>query len=158
MDFLDAVVAAGVAAIISLAAFTFALYKSRSQDPVAFEPVTESSEFTELLRSVSARESELESASSVGPQPSNEGITVEVLARLISIEARISDLSEKATQNAVRDAVLSTRLDALEAIQERSGESALSRWDVATTVFALFGGLSALTGLIFAGLEYVTQL
>ena len=47
----------------------------------------------------------------------------------------------------MNDAVLATRLDAVEEAVRSLADKALSKWNVATIVFATIGGLGASVGL-----------
>ncbi len=51
----------------------------------------------------------------------------------------------------VNDAILATRLEALEETLRETKERLLSKWDVATIVFAIIAGLGTTVGII-AGL------
>lgn len=74
--------------------------------------------------------------------------------RLAAIESALPSLIRSVNTGEVNDAILLARLESVESSLKRLEKQQLTRWDVATSLFALLSAISVVTGAIFAGFEY----
>ncbi|MGH3695052.1 MAG: hypothetical protein ACRDRX_13875 [Pseudonocardiaceae bacterium] len=80
-------------------------------------------------------------------------------SRLEDIEQRFPDKSEIDKIASVNDAIMATRIEALQESVKRlqkQVDDQLTKWDVATIVFAVLGTLGVIVGLVFGVIKFVT--
>lgn len=74
---------------------------------------------------------------------------VEVIKdRIENIETRFPDVATLDKVASINDAILATKIDALSADVRRLQDNLLSKWDVATVVFAILGALGVIVGAV----------
>jgi hypothetical protein len=77
--------------------------------------------------------------------------------RLDRIEQRFPEEATLEKIASINDAILATRVEQLQKSLEQLESRLLSKWDVATIVFAVIGAVGALAGAIFAVANFVLK-
>jgi hypothetical protein len=77
--------------------------------------------------------------------------------RLERIEQRFPEEATLEKIASINDAILATKIEQLEKSVEELGNRILSKWDVATIVFAVIASVGVVAGAIFAVANFVTK-
>jgi hypothetical protein len=97
-----------------------------------------------------------------GTHPSKEEVKQEVDSavnvireRLERVEQRFPEESTLEKIASINDAILATKIERLEKSIENLESTLVTKWDVATIVFAVFGAISGVAGVIFTVANFV---
>lgn len=86
-----------------------------------------------------------------------EGILIAFRDRLEQIERRFPEEAAIDRYASVNEAVLDTKMEQLQKSIENLESRILTKWDVATVVFALFGAIGVVASTIFAVANFVLK-
>jgi hypothetical protein len=96
--------------------------------------------------------------------PSRAEIRREVEAAITALQGRLEQIEQRFPEEAtlekiatVNDAILATKIEQLEKSIENLESKLLTKWDVATIVFAVFAAIGGVAGVIFAVANFVLK-
>jgi hypothetical protein len=95
---------------------------------------------------------------------SKEEIREEVRSAVISLQDRLERIEQRFPEEAtlekitsINDAILATKVEQLQKSIEQIESIILTKWDVATIVFAVFAAIGGVAGVIFAVANFVLK-
>lgn len=86
----------------------------------------------------------------VDASPDTEQVVLGLADRLERVEGRLPDQGTIDKLESINDAIMATKIDALELEVRRLGDAALTKWGVALIVFSVLGVLAALIAALAA--------